>query len=130
MKIQNHSMPKHRLGELCLKLKTSILQFFIHSRTLSLSIMGAALLASAILCFTVNRYPKSSAENLYQNFSSGLPKGAISNSAALVEILSLQAELKTFLDKKQPTKSDSLRMEHIFFRIQQLNKSLKNDEKH
>lgn len=92
--------------------------------------MATLLVCSAVLCFTLNRYPKPKSVFSYQALSSAVPDGAGLNSASLIEIFSLQSELRSFLDKKLPSKTDSLRMEQLLLRIQQLNQSLKNHEKH
>lgn len=130
MKIQNYSLPWRRLGSLRQKLKRSIIHFIIHSRKASLAIMGILLVVSAVFCFTINRYPKPKSRFALLPLDSGLPEAPGTPSAALIEILSLQGELKTFLDEKIPSKNDSIRMEQIIIRIQALNQSLKNHEKH
>ena len=130
MKIQQHSWPSGRLESLGKKLKRSIIRFFIDSPKASLAVMGVLLVISAILCFTINRYPKPASMFALERISSGLPQGPGAYSTALIEILSLQSELKTFLDKKTPSKNDSIRMEQLLLRIQALNQTLKNHEKH
>ena len=130
MKIQNHSLPRQRLEDLRQKLKRSIIHFFVHSRKASLAIMGIVLVVSAVFCFTINRYPKPKSMFALPALGSGFPEVPSTPSAALIEILSLQGELRTFLDEKIPSKNDSIRMEQIIIRIQALNKSLKNHEKH
>jgi len=87
--------------------------------------MLLAMGISALMAFTMLRQPpaphKSLADQLPITSGVRMP----GNAAALMEIMALQSELKTFLDKPTPDTADSLRMEEILYRIQQLNSKLK-----
>ncbi len=78
---------------------------------------------SALIAFT-NR----GAAKPVTAFTSSLadyPLGPLESSpAALLEVLSLQAELKSFSAKSPPSSVDSVRMEQILLRIQELNRKL------
>lgn len=87
------------------------------------AVMVLAMAFSALLSFTVLRQPtlsKPMLTTLHTAPGLKLPAGP----AALIEVMALQAELKTFLDKKIPDAQDSSRMEEILDRIQQLNSKL------
>jgi len=114
-----------RLRSYAAKFKNSLLS----SPRLSLGIMLIMMVSSAVFCFTVNRHPRAKSENYYANLNLSMPSEAKVNADALMEIISLQAELKTFLDKKIPSVQDSLRMEGLLGRIWVLNQKLKEHEK-
>jgi hypothetical protein len=78
---------------------------------------------SALMSFT-----KLRADRPVKAFAASLanyPGGPAQDSpAALMEVLSLQSELKSFSDKSPPSPIDSVRMEQILLRIQELNRKL------
>jgi len=80
------------------------------------------MVLSAALSFTLMRAgePSTSFSAKIAQYPGTPPK--ISPSA-LLEVLALQSELKSFADKDEPGPLDSLRMEQILKRIQQLNQN-------
>lgn len=130
MKIQNHpsSLAAKQIDQLrgcAAKLKNNLLA----SPRLSFGIMMLMMICSAVICFTVNRYPEAKSADYFANLKLSMPSEAKGNADALMEIISMQAELKTFLDKKTPSEQDSLRMEMLLSRIEELNQKLKEHEK-
>ena len=130
MKIQNHALPLgrrllDRMRSCKAKFKNSLLAY----PRISLGIMLLMMICSAVICFTVNRHREEKSGAYFANLKLSMPIEAKLNADALMEIISLQAELKTFLDKKIPSLQDSLRMEGLLTRIVELNQKLKDHEK-
>ncbi|RZJ90910.1 hypothetical protein [Pedobacter sp. Leaf250] len=90
-------------------------------------IVGMVLLMgiSAALSFTLMRAdkPYTSLSAKVAQYPGMLPQ---TSPNLLLEVITLQAELKSFADKGEPNPTDSLRMEEILKRIQQLNQKLIN----
>ena len=87
--------------------------------------MLLSMATSAALSFTVFRKtPSPQNPSIERNQMPGFPSTGI-NASALMEVMALQAELKGFIEKKVPDQADSIKMEGIIKRIQQLNQSLK-----
>ena len=80
------------------------------------------MVLSAALSFTIMRAgaPSTSLSAKIAQYPGSTPK---ISPDALLEVLVLQSELKTFADKGEPGPLDSLRMEQILKRIQQLNQN-------
>lgn len=88
------------------------------------SAMVLTMAFSALVSFTELRQPPSAKGMI--NIAETAPGLKLpAGPAALLEVVALQAELKTFLDKKTPDAQDSSRMEEILERIQQLHSKLK-----
>lgn len=130
MKIRNHSLPLYQILSTSLQfINSKFKDRLVHYPLLSVVLMVLIMCVSAIFCFSFRRQPEEKSKLSYQIMKSSTPDGAGVNAASLLEIIALQSELKTFLDSNTPTKQDSIRMEHILLRIQQLNQKLKNNEK-
>ncbi|MFC3560173.1 hypothetical protein [Pedobacter jamesrossensis] len=130
MKSQNHASPLwHRLLEGTRSCKAKFKNNLLGYPRLSLGIMMLMMICSGLVCFTVNRHGEEKSGEYFTNLKFSMPDDAKGNADALMEIISLQAELKTFLDKKIPSLEDSLRMERLLNRIGALNQKLKDHEK-
>ncbi|RYX78256.1 hypothetical protein EON76_06515 [bacterium] len=93
-------------------------RFFFFAMLLAMGI-------SALMAFTMLRQPPAPGNTLSDHLPIGSGVQMPGNATALLEVMALQSELKTFLDKPTPDIADSLRMEEILHRIQQLNSKLK-----
>lgn len=96
---------------------------------LCLALMVFMMIGSAVLCFLVKKEAAVQQGSLYPDLKQSMPAGPQLKTDALLEIFVLQAELKTFLDKKVPDSADSIRMENLLSRIEKLNEKLKENGK-
>lgn len=95
---------------------------------LSVFLMLLLISLSALITFTTLRItPEGKSANSFQGYAPApsMPAGAVN----LLEVFSLQAELKSFIDKKTPSRQDSIKMEELIKRIDQLNQKIKRNEK-